>query len=137
MLQPKRTKYKKQRKGKYPTGISSKYYLTTNNAYSIQSVSSGCVSSKQLEATRKALARKTSRQIKLRICIFPDIPRTKKPIEVRMGKGKGSVDHWIYKVKPGRILFELYSNDESVIKEAYAYAKGKLGVQTSLIRLNL
>ena len=133
MLIPNKTKYKKSQKGSLPTGVAIKGAIISFGKYAIKATECGILSSNQIESTRKALARCTKRLGKIWINVFPNIPVSKKPIEVRMGKGKGAVDHWICKVKSGRILFELDGISEQNAIEAFQYSKGKLPIQTSLI----
>jgi len=133
MLFPNKTKYKKSRKGKYPTGIALNGNIIQFGTFAIKAIEPGIITSNQLESARKAIVRKTKRLGKLWIRIFPNIPVTKKPIEIRMGKGKGAVDHWICKLNSGKIIFELGDITQIQAQEAFDYAKAKLSVKTSLI----
>lgn len=133
MLFPNKTKYRKSQKGTYPRGTAIKGNNISFGMYGIKTIECGLIKASQIESTRKALVRKTKRVGSLWIRIFPDIPVTKKPIEVRMGKGKGVVDHWLCKVKAGRILFELDGISKTQATEAFEYAKAKLPIKTKLI----
>lgn len=101
--------------------------------YALQAVAATRLTSRQIEAGRMAIQRATKRQGKLWIRVFPDKPVTKKPLEVRMGKGKGAVDHWVAVVKPGKVLFEIAGVDEKVAREAFELASSKLPVDTKFM----
>ena len=132
MLQPKRTKYRKQQKGKMK-GISQRGHLLSNGMFGIKALDSVFITSRQIEAARIAATRFMKREGQLWIKIFPDKPITKKPLEVRMGKGKGAVEYWVAIVKPGRILFEVGGVPLDVAKEALRLAAQKLPIQTKFI----
>ncbi len=135
MLQPKRTKYRKQQKGKMK-GISQRGHLLSNGMFGIKALDSVFITSRQIEAARIAATRFMKREGQLWIKIFPDKPITKKPLEVRMGKGKGAVEYWVAIVKPGRILFEVGGVPLDVAKEALRLAAQKLPTKTRFITAN-
>ena len=132
MLQPKRTKYRKTQKGKMK-GLSQRGYRLSNGMFGIKSLDSNFLTSRQIEAARIAATRYMKREGQLWIKIFPDKPITKKPLEVRMGKGKGAVEYWAAVVKPGRILFEVGGVPIDIAKEALRLAAQKLPVKTKFI----
>ena len=132
MLQPKRTKYRKVQKGRMK-GNSGRGTILSNGMYGIKSLDSNFLTSRQIEAARIAATRFMKRGGQLWIKIFPDKPITKKPLEVRMGKGKGAVEYWAAVVKPGRILFEVGGVPLDVAKEALRLAAQKLPVKTRFV----
>ena len=132
MLQPKRTKYRKVQKGRMK-GNSGRGTILSNGMYGIKSLDSNFLTSRQIEAARIAATRFMKREGQLWIKIFPDKPITKKPLEVRMGKGKGAVEYWAAVVKPGRILFEVGGVPLDVAKEALRLAEQKLPVKTRFV----
>lgn len=132
MLQPKRTKFRKQMKGRMK-GVSQRGHQLSNGTFGIKSLDSNFLTSRQIEAARIAATRFMKREGQLWIKIFPDKPITKKPLEVRMGKGKGAVEYWAAVVKPGRILFEVAGVPADVAKEALRLAAQKLPVKTKFI----
>ena len=132
MLQPKRTKYRKQQKGRMK-GVAHRGTLLSNGMFGIKSLDSAFITSRQIESARVAAPRYMKREGQLWIKIFPDKPITKKPLEVRMGKGKGAVEYWAAVVKPGRILFEVGGVPMEVAKEALRLAAQKLPVRTKLV----
>ncbi len=132
MLQPKRTKYRKMQKGRMK-GISQRGHRLSNGTFGIKSIDSNFLTARQIEAARIAATRFMKREGSLWIKIFPDKPITKKPLEVRMGKGKGAVEYWVAVVKPGRILFEIGGVPYDVAKEALRLAAQKLPVKTKFI----
>jgi large subunit ribosomal protein L16 len=132
MLQPKRTKFRKQQKGRMK-GNSGRGHLLSNGMFGIKSLDSKFITSRQIEAARIAATRYMKREGQLWIKIFPDKPITKKPLEVRMGKGKGAVEYWAAVVTPGRILFEVGGVSIDVAKEALRLAAQKLPVKTKFI----
>ena len=132
MLQPKKTKYRKVQKGRMK-GNSGRGYRLSNGMYGIKSLESNFLTSRQIEAARIAATRYMKREGHLWIKIFPDKPITKKPLEVRMCKGKGAVEYWAAVVKPGRILFEIGGVSLDVAKEALRLAAQKLPVKTKFI----
>ena len=129
MLQPKRTKYRKQQKGRN-RGIACKGSEISFGSYGLKSLDLGRLTSRQIESARIAMTRHMKREGVVWIRIFPDKPVTKKPQEVRMGKGKGAHDHWVALVQPGRIMFELDGVSPAVAREALALAAQKLPVKT-------
>ncbi|RZS99956.1 50S ribosomal protein L16 [Aquimarina brevivitae] len=132
MLQPKRTKFRKQQKGRMK-GISQRGHQLSNGTFGIKSLESNFVTARQIEAARIAATRYMKREGSLWIKIFPDKPITKKPLEVRMGKGKGNVEYWAAVVKPGRILFEIGGVSLDIAREALRLAAQKLPVKTKFI----
>src|SRR5210317_33091 len=132
MLQPKRTKFRKAQKGRMK-GISQRGHQLSNGMYGIKALDSKFITSRQIEAARIAATRFMKREGQLWIRIFPDKPVTKKPLEVRMGKGKGNVEYYVAVVKPGRMLFEMDGVPYEVAKEALRLAAQKLPVKTKFI----
>jgi large subunit ribosomal protein L16 len=132
MLQPKRTKYRKAQKGRMK-GLSSRGNQLSYGTFGIKTLDSKFITSRQIEAARVAATRYMKRQGQLWIMIFPDKPITKKPLEVRMGKGKGAPEYFVAVVKPGRILFEVSGVTFDVAKEALRLAAQKLPVRTKYI----
>ncbi len=132
MLQPRKTKYRKQQKGRMK-GNAGRGHRLSNGTFGLKSLDSEFVTSRQIEAARVAANRYMKRQGSLWIRIFPDKPITTKPLEVRMGKGKGAVDHWVAVVKPGRIMFEIGGVPHDIAKEALRLAAQKLPVRTKFI----
>jgi large subunit ribosomal protein L16 len=132
MLQPKRTKFRKQFKGRIH-GLAKGGSVINFGSYGLKAIEPERITSRQIEAARRALTRHMKRQGRVWIRIFPDIPVTAKPIEVRMGKGKGSVDRWVAKVKPGRVMFEVDGVAKDVAKEALRLAAMKLAVKCRFI----
>ncbi len=130
MLQPKRTKYRKQQKGRN-TGLALRGNKVSFGEYGLKAINRGRITARQIEAARRAITRHVRRGGKLWIRIFPDKPITKKPLEVRMGKGKGSVEYWVAEVKPGMVLYEIEGISEDVAREAFRLAAAKLPVRTS------
>ena len=132
MLQPKKTKYRKTQKGRMK-GLSQRGHQLSNGMFGIKALDSVFITSRQIEAARIAATRYMKREGQLWIKIFPDKPITKKPLEVRMGKGKGAVEYWAAVVKPGRILFEVGGVPIDIAKEALRLAAQKLPVKTKFI----
>ncbi|MEL6799435.1 MAG: 50S ribosomal protein L16 [Pseudomonadota bacterium] len=132
MLQPKRTKFRKMFKGRIKGQAKGGSDLTFGT-YGLKAVEPERITARQIEAARRAMTRHMKRQGRVWIRIFPDTPITAKPIEVRMGKGKGSVDRWAAKVKPGRIMFEIDGVTEGVAREALRLAAMKLPVKTRTV----
>ena len=132
MLQPKKTKYRKVQKGRMK-GNSERGHQLSNGMFGIKSLDSKFITARQIEAARIAATRHMKREGQLWIKIFPDKPITKKPLEVRMGKGKGAVEYWAAVVKPGRMLFEVGGVPHDVAKEALRLAAQKLPVKTKFI----
>ncbi len=132
MLQPKRTKFRKQQKGRMK-GLSNRGHVLSNGTFGIKSLDASFITARQIEAARISATRYMKREGSLWIMIFPDKPITKKPLEVRMGKGKGAVEYWAAVVKPGRVLFEIAGVPYDVAKEALRLAAQKLPVKTKFI----
>ena len=132
MLQPKRTKYRKQQKLRN-RGNAYKGSTVTFGAFGLKSMDNGRITNRQIEAARIAMTRYMKREGSVWIRIFPDKPITKKPQEVRMGKGKGALDHWIAQVQPGRIMFEIDGVPYAVAQEALRLAAQKLPVRTKTV----
>lgn len=132
MLQPKRTKFRKMFKGRIH-GQAKGGSTLTFGTYGLKTIEPERITARQIEAARRAMTRHMKRQGRVWIRIFPDLPVTSKPTEVRMGKGKGSVDFWAAKVKPGRILFEIDGVDEVTAREALRLAAMKLPVKTRTV----
>ena len=132
MLQPKRTKFRKAQKGRMK-GISQRGNQLSNGMFGIKSLDSKFITSRQIEAARIAATRYMKREGQLWIKIFPDKPITKKPLEVRMGKGKGAPEYFVAVVKPGRIIFEIAGVSLDVAKEALRLAAQKLPVRTKFV----
>jgi large subunit ribosomal protein L16 len=129
MLQPKRTKFRKQQKGKN-RGIAWRGSDVSFGDFALQATEAARLSGRQIEAGRMAIMRSVKRQGQLFIRVFPDKPVTKKPLEVRMGSGKGSVELWVAPVKPGRVLFEIAGVTEAQAREAFKLAAAKLPMGT-------
>lgn len=132
MLQPRKTKYRKQQKGRMK-GNSGRGHLLTNGTFGIKSLDYSFITARQIEAARIAATRYMKREGSLWIKIFPDKPITKKPLEVRMGKGKGAVEYYAAVVKPGRMMFEISGVPFDIAKEALRLAAQKLPVKTKFI----
>lgn len=132
MLQPKRTKFRKQHKGRIH-GEAKGGSLLNFGSYALKATEPERVTARQIEAARRAITRHMKRQGRVWIRIFPDLPVSAKPIEVRMGKGKGSVDRWVAKVKPGRIMFEIDGVAEEIAREALRLGAMKLPVTTRVV----
>lgn len=134
MLQPKRTKYRKLQKGKTKLrGVSKGGTQLTFGKYGLKATSSSRVSARQIEAARRSITRHMRRVGKLWIRVFPDVPVTEKPAEVRQGKGKGTVEWWCARVRPGRVIFELDGVPQDVAEEAFRLASAKLPVETKFV----
>ena len=133
MLQPKRTKYKKMQKGRN-RGFATRGNFVAFGEYGLQSLGLGRITSRQIEAARRVITRHLKRQGQVFIRIFPDKPITKKPLEVRMGKGKGNVEYWVTLVQPGRVLYEMEGVSEQLAREAFELAAAKLPVATTFVK---
>ena len=131
-LQPKRTKFRKQQKGKN-RGVAWKGSDVSFGDFALQAVDHCLVTSRQIEAGRMAIQRHVKRAGKLWIRVFPDKPITKKPIEVRMGAGKGNVEYWVAPIQPGRMLYEIEGIPEDTAREAFRLAAAKLSVKTTFV----
>ena len=132
MMQPKRTKFRKQFKGRN-RGLAQSGNRVSFGEYGLKSLETGRITARQIEAARRAMTRHIKRGGKIWIRIFPDVPVTKKPIEVRMGKGKGNVEYWVCKIQPGRMLYEMEGVSEEVAREAFRLAAAKLPVKTVFV----
>jgi len=132
MLQPKKTKYRKQHKGRIHGDAKGGTSLNFGQ-YGLKALEPERVTARQIEASRRAITRHVKRVGRLWIRVFPDVPVTAKPAEVRMGKGKGSVDRWVVKVKPGRVLFEIDGVPEPLAREAFERAAAKLPIKTKFV----
>ena len=133
MLQPARTKYRKVQKGRV-RGMAKRGVFLSFGEFGLQSMERGVITSRQIEASRLAMARFIKKGGKVWIRIFPDRPITKKPAETRMGKGKGSVEYWACKVKPGRMMFEIDGVSEEIAREALRLGSAKLSVKTRFVQ---
>ena len=133
MLQPKRTKFRKQHKGRIHGNAKGGYEINFGN-YALKAIEPDRVNARQIEAARRAMTRHVKRGAKIWIRVFPDKPITKKPLEVRQGKGKGNVEYWVCPIKPGKILYEMEGVDEELAKEAFALASAKMPISTTFIR---
>ena len=132
MMQPKRTKFRKQQKGRN-RGLAGTGNRVSFGEYGMKALTRGRITARQIEAARRAITRKVKRGAKIWIRIFPDKPITKKPLEVRQGKGKGNVEYWVARVQPGRMLYEMQGVDEGLAREAFRLAAAKLPVQTAFV----
>ncbi|MEW6444795.1 MAG: 50S ribosomal protein L16 [Pseudomonadota bacterium] len=132
MLMPKRTKFRKQFKGKN-RGLAQVGNEVSFGEFGLKSVERGNLTSRQIEAARRAITRRVKRGGKLWIRVFPDTPITTKPLEVRMGKGKGSVEYWVAKIQPGKMLYEIEGVSEDIAREAFGLAAAKLPVKTTFV----
>lgn len=133
MRQPKRTKYRKAFKGRIKGNAKGGYSIAFGS-FGLKALEPERVTARQIEATRRAVTREMKRQGKVWIRVFPDTPVSAKPIEVRMGKGKGSVDRWVARVQPGRILFEIDGVPDEVALEALRLGAAKLPIKTKIVR---
>ncbi len=132
MLQPKRTKYRQQQKGRN-RGLAQVGNRVSFGEYGLRSTGRGRITARQIEAARRAISRYVKRGGKVWIRIFPDKPISKKPLEVRMGKGKGGVEYWVAQIQPGRMLYEIEGVNEETAREAFRLAAAKLPVGTSFV----
>jgi len=132
MLQPKRTKFRKQHKGRN-RGLATRGDKVSFGEFGLKATSRGRITARQIEAARRTITRHVKRGGQLWIRLFPDKPITKKPIEVRMGKGKGNVEYWIAQIQPGRVLYEIEGVEESIAREAFKLAAAKLPVKTAFV----
>jgi large subunit ribosomal protein L16 len=132
MLQPKRTKYRKVHKSRN-RGLSQVANMVSFGEFGLKATSHGHLTARQIESARRAITRYVKRGGKLWIRVFPDKPITKKPIEVRMGSGKGNVEFWVAPVQPGRMLYEIEGITEAQAREAFRLASAKLSVQTTFV----
>jgi large subunit ribosomal protein L16 len=132
MLSPKRTKYRKAHKGRIHGNAKGGTTLAFGG-YGLKAIGPGRVNAREIEAARRAITREMKRAGRVWIRIFPDVPVSSKPTEVRMGKGKGSPEYWMCRVKPGRIMFEVDGVPEAVAKNAFALGAAKLSVRTKVV----
>ena len=132
MLQPKRTKFRKMHKGRIH-GEAKGGFLFNFGSFALKATEPERVTARQIEAARRAITRHMKRQGRVWIRIFPDVPVSAKPVEVRMGKGKGSTDYWAAKVKPGRIMFEIDGVNDEIAREALRLGAMKLPVTTRIV----
>jgi large subunit ribosomal protein L16 len=132
MLQPKRTKFRKVMKGRN-RGLAQRGSKVSFGTIGLQATGRGRITARQIEAARRAMTRHVKRGGKIWIRVFPDKPITKKPLEVRMGKGKGSVEYWVAQVQPGKMLYEMEGVSEEVAREAFRLAAAKLPLSTRVV----
>ena len=132
MLQPKRTKFRKQHKGRN-RGLAQSGNSVAFGEYGLKATDRGRITARQIEAARRAMTHFVKRGGKIWIRVFPDVPVTKKPLEVRMGNGKGNVEYWVAKVQPGSMLYEMEGVDEATAREAFRLASAKLGILTAFV----
>ena len=132
MLQPKRTKFRKQHKGRN-RGLANRGSTVAFGEFGLKAIGRGRMTARQIEAARRAMTRHIKRGGKIWIRVFPDKPITKKPLEVRQGKGKGNVEYWVCQVQPGRMLYEMEGVTEEIAREAFALAAAKLPFQTQFV----
>jgi large subunit ribosomal protein L16 len=130
MLQPKRTKFRKQHKGRN-RGLATSGNRVSFGDFGLRAVDRGRLTARQIEAARRAITRHVKRGAKVWIRVFPDKPITKKPLEVRQGKGKGNVEYWVAQVQPGRMLYEMEGVEEGLAREAFRLAAAKLPIRTT------
>ena len=133
MLQPSRTKYRKAFKGRIH-GVATSAKDLAFGQYGLKAMEPDRVTARQIEAARRALTRHMKRAGQVWIRVYPDVPVSKKPLEVRMGAGKGNVEYWVAKVKPGKVLFEMDGVDETTAREAFRLASAKLSVSTMFVK---
>ena len=136
MLQPKRTKFRKQHKGRN-RGLAHRGSKISFGTIGLKALEHGRMTARQIEAARRAMTRKVKRGGKIWIRVFPDKPITQKPLEVRMGKGKGNVEYWVAQIQPGRVLYEMEGVSEDVAREALELAATKLPFKTVVVNRNI
>ena len=132
MLQPKRTKFRKQQKGRN-RGLAVRGSKVSFGEFGLKATGRGRITARQIEAARRAMTRHIKRGGKIWIRVFPDKPITNKPLEVRMGKGKGNVEYWVAPIQPGRVLYEIQGVTEDQAREAFRLAAAKLAVKTTFV----
>ncbi len=132
MLQPKRTKFRKQQKGRN-RGLAQRGSKVSFGEFGLKSTERGRITARQIEAARRAMTRYIKRGGKIWIRIFPDKPITQKPLEVRQGKGKGNVEYWVCQIQPGRMLYEMEGVSEEIAREAFRLAAAKLPLGTTFV----
>ncbi|WP_027349302.1 50S ribosomal protein L16 [Halotalea alkalilenta] len=133
MLQPKRTKFRKQHKGRN-RGLANRGSSVSFGEYGLKAIGRGRLTARQIEAGRRAITRHVKRGGKIWIRVFPDKPISEKPLEVRMGKGKGSVEYWVAQIQPGRVLYEIEGVSEELAREAFTLAAQKMPVATTFVK---
>jgi len=133
MLQPKRTKFRKAHKGRIK-GIATSAAELSFGQFGLKAMEPDRVTARQIEAARRALTRHMKRAGRVWIRMFPDVPVSKKPLEVRMGSGKGNVEYWVARVLPGKVLFEIEGMSETIAREAFRLASAKLSVSTAFVK---
>ena len=133
MLQPSRTKYRKQQKGRN-RGLAQRGNKVSFGEFGLKAVGRGRMTARQIESARRAMTRHVRRGGKVWIRVFPDKPITKKPLEVRQGKGKGAVEYWVAQIQPGRVLYEMEGVSEDIARRAFALASAKLPFKTAMVR---
>ncbi|MGB5097578.1 MAG: 50S ribosomal protein L16 [Porticoccaceae bacterium] len=133
MLQPKRTKFRKQHKGRN-RGLAERGSKVSFGEFGLKAIGRGRLTARQIEAARRVITRRIKRGGKVWIRVFPDKPITQKPLEVRMGKGKGNVEYWVALVQPGRMLYEMEGVPEEVAREAFTLAAAKLPMATTFVK---
>ena len=132
MQQPKRTKFRKAHKGRIH-GLAKGGYMLNFGAYGLKAQTAGRVTAREIEACRRAITRHIKRAGRMWIRVFPDVPVSKKPTEVRMGKGKGAPEYWVVRIEPGKIMFELDGVPSTLANEAFALGAAKLSVRTKIV----
>ena len=132
MLQPKRTKFRKQHKGRN-RGLAQAGNKVSFGTIGLKAVSRGRLTARQIEAARRAMTRHVKRGGKIWIRVFPDKPITEKPLEVRQGKGKGNVEYWVAEIRPGKMLYEMEGVNEEIAREAFILAAAKLPIKTTIV----
>ncbi|MBD1582363.1 50S ribosomal protein L16 [Pseudoalteromonas sp. S16_S37] len=132
MLQPKRTKFRKMHKGRN-RGLATSGNKVSFGSFGLKATARGRMTARQIEAARRAMTRHVKRQGKIWIRVFPDKPITEKPLEVRMGKGKGSVEYWVAEIQPGKVLYEMEGVSEELAREAFDLAARKLPFKTTFV----
>ena len=136
MLQPKRTKFRKQQKGRN-RGLAQRGSKVSFGEYGLKALGRGRITARQIEAARRAMTRHVKRGGKIWIRVFPDKPISKKPLEVRMGKGKGNVEYWVAQIQPGRILYEMEGVPEDIAIEALHLAASKLPIKMAVVKRHI
>ncbi|MEX1666983.1 50S ribosomal protein L16 [Zhongshania arctica] len=133
MLQPKRTKFRKQHKGRN-RGLAERGSRVSFGDFGLKAVGRGRITARQIEAARRAMTRHIKRGGKIWIRVFPDKPITEKPLEVRQGKGKGNVEYWVAQIQPGKVLYEVEGVTEELAREAFALAAAKIPLATTFVK---
>lgn len=133
MMQPKRTKFRKQQKGRN-RGLAQRGSKVSFGEFGLKATDRGRLTDRQIEAARRAMTRHVKRGGKIWIRVFPDKPITQKPLEVRQGKGKGNVEYWVCQIQPGKVLYEMEGVSEEMAREAFALAAAKLPITTTFVR---